>query len=596
VVDPSGRAERRLAAVLAADIAGYSRLMGIDEEGTLRALKEHRVAVLDPQIAQHRGRIVKTTGDGFLVEFASVVDAVDCASAIQRTMAEHNAEIAPDRRLAFRIGINLGDIILDGGDIYGDGVNIAARLEALAEPGGICVSAAVRDQLRDKRALAFEDLGEHSVKNIARPLRVFRLATQSPGGAPRVEDPAPPFSPPDRPSIAVLPFDNMSGDAEQDYFADGMVEDIITALSRFKEFFVIARNSTFVYKGRAVDIQQVARELGVRYVLEGSVRKAGNRVRITGQLIDAATRAHLWADRFDGALDDVFELQDSITESVVGALAPKLRAAEIERARRKPPASLDAYDYLLRALPGVMANSAAEANRSIELLTEALRLNPDYARAHAFLAMAYAQIFRSAVGAARGESQAKAVEHARRALELAGEDSTALAYAGFIVMLTARDVPAARAALDKAVRLNPNQATAYGYRALVLSMGGDPEAAIEDANRALRLSPLDPTNYQPQMAAVVANIRLGRHEEAVALAHRARESAPPGYPMSYAWLMVAECARGNVAEAERQLPHLARILPGFSPEVLAKLFDIFPDPLRSNSLATLRAAGLIPAS
>jgi TolB-like protein len=568
--------------------------MGIDEEGTLRALKEHRQAVLDPQIAAHRGRIVKTTGDGLLVEFASVVDAVDCACAIQREMAERNTSVLPDRRLEFRVGINLGDIIIDSGDIFGDGVNIAARLEALAAPGGICVSRVVHDELNDKRALEFQDLGEHTVKNIARPLRVFGLASSGENAmtaATRAGSVAARTDP--RHGIAVLPFTNMSGDPEQEYFTDGMVEDIITALSRFKEFFVIARNSSFVYKGRAVDIQQVARELGVHYVLEGSVRKAGNRLRITGQLIDAETRAHLWANRFDGALEDVFDLQDRITESVVGALAPMLRQAEIERALRKPVANLDAYDYLLRALPLVLANTVAEAPESIRLLTEALRLHPDYARAHAFISMSYAQMFRSAVGPEREPTRLKAVEHARKALALAGEDSTALAHAGFVLIVTAKDVATARNALDRAVTLNPNQATARGYRALVLSMAGDAEAAIEDGHRALRLSPIDPAAYQSQMALVIAHIWLGQFDEAVAWAQKAIAGAPPRYPMSYAWLIVAECGRGGKAEAERQLQRLAGVLPAFGPDTLFKLFDIFPEPLRSKSLTILRDAGLV---
>jgi TolB-like protein/Tfp pilus assembly protein PilF len=400
---------------------------------------------------------------------------------------------------------------------------------------------------------------------------------------------------PERPAIAVLPFANMSGDPEQEYFADGMVEDIITDLSRFKELFVIARNSSFVYKGRAVDIQQVARELGVRYVLEGSVRKAGNRVRITGQLIDAATRAHLWADRFDGTLEDVFDLQDRITESVIGALQPTLRRAEIERARRKPPASLDAYDYLLRALPAVIANTTAEASTAIELLGEALRLYPDYAYAHALIATAYGQIYRSAAGSEREEMRAQAVAHARRAVALGGDDSAALAPAGFMLLMTAQDVAGARAALDKAVALNPNWAAALAYRALVLAVASEPEPAIEDANRALRLSPLDPAIYLPQMAMVIARIRLRHYDEAVLWAHKAIE-ANPRFPMSYAWLIVAECARGNAVEAERQLGRLADILPGFEPGMLARLFDVFPDPLRGNAVAMLRDAGLVPAA
>ena len=306
---------RRLAAILAADVAGYSRLMGADEEGTLAALKAIRRELGDPKVKEHRGRIVKTTGDGLLIEFASVVDAVRCAVEVQRGMAERNAEVPEARRIEFRIGINLGDIIRDGRDIFGDGVNIAARLEALSEPGGICVSGIVHDQVRDKLDVAFEDMGERQVKNISRPVHVWRRRL----GAKPVIPASTPLPLPDKPSIAVLPFANMSGDPEQEYFADGMVEEIITALSRIRWLFVIARNSSFTYKGQAVDVKQVGRELGVRYVLEGSVRKAGNRVRITGQLIDAITGAHLWADRFDGLLEDVFDLQDKVASSVAGA-------------------------------------------------------------------------------------------------------------------------------------------------------------------------------------------------------------------------------------------------------------------------------------
>jgi len=593
--DPQHRAERRLAAVLAADVAGYSRLMGADEEGTLRTLKAHRQTVFDPQVAAHRGRIVKTTGDGLLVEFGSVVDAVDCACAVQAAMARHNADVPTDRQLVFRVGINLGDVIIDGDDIYGDGVNIAARLEALAEPGGICVSAAVRDQLRDKRPHAFEDLGEQTVKNIARPLRVYRIAAIDAGGptlGPAKPAPAP--SLPDRPSIAVLPFTNMSSDPQQDYFADGMVEDITTALSRFKELFVIARNSSFAYKGRSVDKQQVARELGVRYVLEGSVRKAGTRMRITGQLIDIATRAHLWADRFDGELEDVFALQDRVTERVVGALLPTLRQAEIERARRKPPASLDAYDYVLRALPHIVANTVAETDTAATLLDEALRLDPDYAHAHALMAHVHGQVFRSAIGPAREEARMRAVGHAREAIRLGASDSTALALAGFMLLIADKDVAGARAALDTAVVLNPNSAAAFTYRALVSALAGESQSAIHDANRALRLSPLDPLSYLPHMAILIASLWLREYDDAIASGHKAIELAPR-YPMGYAWVIVAECERGNTAEAERQARRLAEILPGFAPAMLAKLFEIFPDPVMVKCLSTLRATGMIPA-
>jgi TolB-like protein/class 3 adenylate cyclase len=339
------RVERRLAAILAADVAGYSRLMGDDEEGTHRALKALRREAVDPKIAEHRGRIVKSTGDGFLAEFASVVDAVRSAVELQCAMALRNDSVPEGRRIEFRIGINLGDVIIEEHDIYGEGVNVAARLEALAEPCGICVSRVVRDQVRDKLDVAFEDMGEQQVKNITRPIRVYRVAL-----AERPLPKAPPLPLPDKPSLAVLPFQNMSGDIDQEYFVDGIVEEITTAISRLPRLFVIARNSSFTYKGKAVDVKQVGRELGVRYVLEGSLRKSVSRVRITGQLIDTATSAHIWADHFDGAIHDIFELQDQVASSVVGAIEPRLRLSEIDRATRKPTESLDAYDLYLRAL------------------------------------------------------------------------------------------------------------------------------------------------------------------------------------------------------------------------------------------------------
>jgi adenylate cyclase len=339
---------RRLAAILAVDVAGYSRLMGADEEGTLERLKALRRELLDPKIAEHHGRIVKTTGDGILVEFASVVDAVRCAVEVQQAMPERNTGVGVDSRIELRIGINLGDVIVEGDDLYGDGVNIAARIEALADPGGVFVSNTVHEHVRDRLPFAFEDLGEQQVKNIARPVRVYRVRDSGSVGT----SPSTPALPlPDKPSIAVLPFANMSGDPEQEYFVDGMVEEIITALSRTRWLFVIARNSTFTYKGRAVDVKEVGRELGVRYVLEGSVRKAGGRVRITAQLIDALFGSHLWADRFDGSLEDVFELQDKVAGSVAGVIEPTLRAAEIRRSSERPTPDLTAYDLYLRALP-----------------------------------------------------------------------------------------------------------------------------------------------------------------------------------------------------------------------------------------------------
>ena len=600
--DPTGsrmnesQGKQRLAAILAADVVGYSRLMTADERRTVASLDAAR-SIFRREIEGRLGRVVDMAGDSVLAVFESAAEAVNAALTVQKQLAANPAAVPDEQRMLFRIGVHLGDVIEKAdGTVYGAGVNMAARLEALAEPGGIAVSDTVFSVVRGRVAARFEDQGERAVKNIPHAVRTYYLRDEASVVSVPIEDaPQSGRALGEKPAIAVLPFANISGDPEQEYFADGMVEDIITALSRFKELFVIARNSSFVYKGRAVDIQRMARELGVRYVLEGSVRKAGNRVRITGQLSDAATHASLWADRFDGALEDVFDLQDRITESVIGALQPTLRRAEIERARRKHPASLDAYDYVLRALPAVIANATEEAGAAIKLLDEALRLYPDYAYAHAMIANAYAQIYRSATGSKREEIGAKAVAHARRAIALGGDDSAVLAPAGFVLLLTNQDVAGARVALGKAVALNPNSAAALTYHALMLAVAGEPQPAIEDANRALRLSPLDPANFLPHMAVVIARIGLGDFDEAVLRARQVIE-INPRYPMSYAWLMVAECARGNVVEAERQLKRLAEVLPGFEPGALAGLFDVFPEPLRSTSVAILRDAGLVPAA
>ncbi len=370
---------RRLAAILAADVAGYSRLMGADEEGTLERLKALRRELLDPKIAEHKGRIVKTTGDGLLVEFASVVDAVRCAVEVQQAMPERDTGVAADNRIELRIGINLGDMIVGGDDLYGDGINIAARIEALTDAGGVFVSNTVHDHVRDRLPFVFEDLGEQQVKNIARPVRVYRIPIADMAAA------KPSLALPDKPSLAVLPFQNLSGDREQEYFVDGVVEEIITAISRLPWLFVIARNSSFAYKGKSPDLRQVGRELGVRYVLEGSVRKAGNRVRITAQLIETTTGAHIWADRFDGALDDIFELQDQVASSVVGAIEPKLRQSEIERAGRKPTANLDAWDLYLRALALRYKYTEESICEAIALLKRALAIDPSYEPAAAMI-------------------------------------------------------------------------------------------------------------------------------------------------------------------------------------------------------------------
>lgn len=579
----SERVERRLTAILAADVAGYSRLMGVDEEGTLRQLKAHRRALVDPKIKKHHGHIVKTTGDGMLVEFASVVDAVRCAVEVQRGMGERNTDVAPEKRIEFRIGINVGDIIIDSRDIYGDGVNVAARLEALAEPGGVCVSGRVREDAEGKLDVVFEDKGEQQLKNIARPVRVYKLRLGRAGDTTK-----PALALPDKPSIAVLPFQNMSGDPEQEYFAEGMVEEIITALSRMRWLFVIARNSSFTYKGRPVDVKQVGRELGVRYLLEGSVRKAANRVRITGQLIDASTGAHLWADRFDGALDDIFALQDEITISVVGAIEPSVRLAEIERAKRKRPDSLDAYDLYLRALSYNITSIAGDAGKALPLLEEALKLEPDYAAAHALVAWCHEQ--RWLRGGFDPEDKAAGLQHAHAAIAAGADDATALAIAGFVMTILDRDYENAVNALDRARALSSSSALVLGFRSLVQALMGNSEAAIEDAKLALRLSPFDQLSYIPYIALTFAHFAVGHFEEAAEAASNAVQSNPR-FSVPYQ-LQAATLARlGRMDEAKAVVRRLLEfepgaVVPGFVPPRTADhdIVSAFSDALHAAGL------------
>ncbi len=538
------RVERRLAAILAGDVAGYSRLMGVDEEGTLRDLKDHRAALLHPKVAEHRGRIVKTTGDGVLIEFPSVVDAVRCAVEMQRGMAERNAGIPIERRIELRMGINLGDIIIDADDIYGDGVNVAARLEALAEPGGICVSRVVRDQVRDKLDFSFEDLGEQSVKNIARPVRVFRVDThiEETAAVPSTTAEAATLATSERPSIAVLPFDNMSNDPEQEYFVDGIVEDIITGLSRIKWLFVIARNSTFVYKGRAIDIKQAGRELGARYVLEGSVRKAGSRLRITSQLIESGTGTHVWAERYDRPLGDIFDLQDEITLSVVGAIEPSLRQAEIERAKRKRPDSLDAYDLYLRASPFAQVAMPGDADKALVLLDQALALQPDYAAAHALAAWCYEQRYQR--GGLHEADEVAGLRHARAAIESGADDAATLATAGFAIGLIAHDYATAMEVIDRALTLTASSTIGLSFGSVILGHAGDGVRAVDYGERALRVSPRDFMTYLPYAGLVLAHYVSGNFSESAAAGGRAAQANPRfSYPQVVQTAALAKSGR-----------------------------------------------------
>jgi adenylate cyclase len=579
------RVERRLAAIFAGDVAGYSRLMGQDEAGTLARLKAHRRELVDRKIAEHKGRIVKTTGDGILIEFPSVVEAVACALAIQRGMSERNAQIPADQRIEFRIGINLGDVIVEEGDIHGDGVNVAARLEALAEPGGICVSRVVRDQVRDKLDLTLDDLGEQSLKNIVRPVRVFGIR---PAGAPAAAAGGPALGIPEKPSIAILPFQNMSGDPEQEYFADGMVEDIVTGLSRIKWLFVIARNSTFAYKGKAIDVKTVGRELGVRYVLEGSVRKAGNQVRVTAQLIDSTNAAHVWAQRYDRALGDIFAVQDELTMSVIGAIEPTLRKAEIERARRKRPDSLDAYDLYLRALPLATTCMPDDADKALPLLEEAIGLEPDYAVAHAMIAFCHEQ--RYLRGGLQEETRAAALKHARAAIAAGGDDAPALAVAGFVIGVVEHDFATALDALDRSIELSPSSAFAHAFSSIICAWKGDDPGSVAHAEMALRHSPFDPLIWLPYIGLAYTHFFCGRFEQAISAADRALQGNPRfSVP---AFLKTAALARlGREAEAAASARRLLELQPGFT---IASLVDsAFTSPERLAMLAeALRQAEL----
>jgi TolB-like protein/class 3 adenylate cyclase len=555
----SEHVERRLTAILAADVAGYSRLIGADEEGTLAQLKAFRKTLVDPTIAKHRGRIVKTTGDGMLVEFASAVDAARCAVEVQRGMAGENTEVPQAKRIEFRIGIHLGDIILDDNDIFGDGVNIAARLESIAVPGGISISRAVHDQVRDRINVCFDDKGEIALKNIARPVQVFAVSgakesTVSPESKPAI-------ALPDKPSIAVLPFTNMSGDPEQDYFADGMAEDIITALSHFKSLFVIARNSSFTYKGRAIDVKQVGRELGVRYVLEGSVRKAPNRVRITGQLVDTATGAHLWANRFDGGLGDIFALQDQVTESVVGAIAPAVEKAEIERAKRKPTESLDAYAVYLRGLARFYQFASRQANdEALRLFNSAIELDPDFASAYGRAAVCYANAKGSGWISDTANEIAGVTRLAQRAVELGKDDAFALAGSGWALAFVVRDLEVGAALIDRALMLNSNLAEAWFCGGWAKNWLGEPEAAIERFARAMRLSPLDPRVTAMRVGTAHAHFFLGRYDEAASGAAMALQDNPDFQP-GLRIVAAGNAMAGRPEQAHKAMARLRQLNP-----------------------------------
>ena len=582
------RVGRRLAAIVAADVAGYSRLMGLDEVGTARALREHRKET-DELVARHGGRLVKTTGDGVLLEFASVVDAVECAVAMQAVMAERNQGVPDDRRMLFRIGINLGDILIEGDDILGDGVNVAARLEGIAEPGGICISSSAYEQVRGKVAVEFTDLGDQPLKNIARPIRAFAL--QAKGETTILSSKGTALPLPDKPSIAVLPFQNISGDPEQEYFADGMVEDIITELSRFKSLFVIARNSSFTYKGKTFEIKQIGRDLGVRYVLEGSVRKAGGRVRITGQLIDSTTGAHLWADRFDGALEDVFELQDKVTASVVAQLFSTVQLQEEERAIRKPTDNLDAYDYYLRGTAKFWGWSRESTEASMALFTKAIELDESFALPHALMGMIFSLRKQSRWMVDVQKETAIAVHHARRAIQLGREDALALVCGGFTLADVADDLDLGSDCIAQGLSLNPNLSWGWLFSGWAHIFLGKHDTALEHLAKSERLSPRDPTLVEVRSASALAHFLSGSYQEAIHLTEMVNSQAPT-FPSAWRTKAISYALAEQPERAAAAARKLLELDPSARASVLVPLLPFLRSEDRERYRQGLLQAGI----
>jgi adenylate cyclase len=552
-------ATRRLAAILAADVAGYSRLIGTDEEGTLNRLRAIRAELIDPKITEHRGRIVKTTGDGLLVEFSSVVDALRCATQWQHEMDERSAAAPGDNRIEFRIGVHQGDIVVEQDDIFGDGVNIAARLEGLAEPGGICVSARVQEDVAGRLDLAFDDLGDQRLKNISRPVRVYRVRLVTTENTPKLMRAENEPTVPDKPSVAVLPFANMSSDPEQEFFADGISEDVITALSRYPSLFVIARNSSFSYKGRAVDVKKVGRELGVRYVLEGSLRKFGNRIRVTAQLVEAENGKHVWAERYDRDLADIFALQDEITGAVTVAVTPAIADAELRRAMRKPPGNLDAWAAYQRGLWYLSKATADDNEIAQRYFQQAIDLDASFSGGYRGLVMA--QFEAAAVFQKRGLSdmQCSVEPLARRAAALDGADAEARSCLGLALLLRG-DHDGALAEHERALVMSPNLAYAHGERGTTLVFSGRPEEGLGSLRMSIRLDPRD-AFLAIRLMHVGSALYFSRRYEAAVEATKQAIRSYPDFPLTYRWLTAALAQAGRIDEAKEALDRAIAIAP-----------------------------------
>src|SRR5438067_9079841 len=555
----SDQTKRKLAAILAADIAGYSRLMGTDEEGTLARLKLLRRELIDPKNKQHRGRIVKTTGDGILIEFPSVVDAVRCAIEVQQGMVERNADVPKEKRIEFRVGVNLGDVMIEGRDLYGDGVNIAARLEALAEPGGICISRTVLSHARDKVSFDVEDAGEQTLKNIARPVHVYRIIIPSQRPAMRKPEVLA-LALPDKPSVAVLPFTNMSGDPEQEFVSDGVAEDVITALSHYPSLFVIARNSSFTYKGRAVDVKQVGRELGVRYVLEGSVRKAGNRIRVTSQLLEAGTSNHVWAERYDRDLADIFSVQDELTQALTTALAPAIADAELRRAMRKPPESLDAWAAYQRGLWHLSKATPDDDATAEKFFKQAIDLDPAFAGGYSALALY--QLQAAAIYQKRDlrNAQRSAEALARRAVALDDADAEARSCLGWALQACG-DAEGALAEIERALSMSPNLAIAHGHRGATLIFAGRQTEGHTALETCIRLDPRDPYLAVRLLHVACGLYFCGEYAASIEASKRLIRSYPD-FPMVYRWSAAALGQLGRTTEASEALQKAVSRAPG----------------------------------
>jgi adenylate cyclase len=550
------RVQRRLAAILAADVVGYSALMERAEEATYAEIGRLRREVIEPSFGRHRGRLIKTTGDGILAEFASPLAAVKCGLEIQEHLGSNQGP------LQLRIGINLGDMIVDEqGDVYGDGINVAARLESVADPGGILISGKVHSEVEGKLDVGFEDRGEQQLKNISKPVRAYAVCVGAHSAPTERLSAAPPL--PDKPSIAVLPFENMSGDPEQEYFADGMVEEIITALSRFKWLFVIARNSSFTFKGKAIDIKEVGRRLGVRYVLEGSVRKASGKVRITGQLIDAVTGVHIWADRFERDLTDVFALQDEVTVAVVSAIQPKLLQTEIAMATRRRPENLTAYDFFLRAMQQYYLGSREGMAEAIRLAHRALELDPRFGFVAALAGACHMQILLWGYAVDPQFDRKEAVRLLRLALRIDDSDPDTLAMAAMTSAFIVGDCESEIEMADRAVALNPNSFRVWSCRGQVYRIAGLPEEAVRSFERAIRMSPLDPLLHRSFTGMASAFIELRRFDEAIVAGKKALRQSP-SYSLAHRCLASAFAHLGRDTEAREAAARALELDPAFT--------------------------------